>query len=164
MSEQPGEAGCGAHVGWIALPSSATEQRPLAVSNALACDVVAPWRIFEVRGEAYHGQALRGLGGGGIGQTLSPANTAVHDVGGWAQFNVAPSPIWSFGGGTGIDDPRDADLAPGGRQRNASTAVYFVTHPSGPLLLGVEARRIATTYSGRKLTNDHLNFAFGFEF
>jgi hypothetical protein len=43
-------------------------------------------------------------------------------------------------------------------------AGYFITHPSGPLVLGVEFRRIATTYSGRTLSNDHLNLAFGFEF
>jgi hypothetical protein len=164
MSERPGELGCGGHVGWIALNASATNARPFATGQALACDVVAPWRIFEFRGEAYQGQALRGLGGGGIGQLLSPTGTAVHDVGGWTQLNVAPSAIWSFGAGAGVDDPRDADLATGGRQRNASAAGYFITHPSGPLVLGIEVRRIATTYGGRKLANDHLNLALGFEF
>jgi hypothetical protein len=164
MSERPGEIGCGAHVGWVALNSSATNARPLAVSQAVACDIVAPWKIFELRGEAYTGQALRGLGGGGIGQLLSPTSTPVRDVGRWAQLNVAPSAIWSFGAGAGVDDPRDADLGSSARQRNASFAGYFITHPSGPLLLGLEVRRIATTYGGRKLSNDHFNLSFGFEF
>jgi hypothetical protein len=164
MSERPGELGCGAHIGWIALNSAAANPRPTAPSQALACDVVAPWKIFELRGEAYNGRALRGLGGGGIGQALGPGDIAIHDVGRWVQLNVAPRSTWSFGAGGGVDDPRDADLAVTGRQRNASAAAYVITHPSGPLVLGIEVRRIATTYSGRKLTNDHLNLAFGFEF
>ena len=85
-------------------------------------------------------------------------------MGGWAQLNVAPSPIWSFGAGAGLDDPRDEDVGPNGRQRNVSAAGYFITHPSGPLVMGVEVRRLATTYAGRKLISDHFNLAFGFEF
>jgi hypothetical protein len=163
-AERSGEVGCGAHAGWIALSSTATQKRPLAVSHALACDLVAPWNMIELRGEAYSGQALRGLGGGGIGQALGPANTPVHDIGGWTQLNVAPSAIWSVGAGAGVDDPRDSDVSASGRQRNASAALNLITHPSGPLLLGLEARRISTTYAGRKLVSDHLNIAFGFEF
>jgi hypothetical protein len=163
-SERQGELGCGAHVGWIALSGAPPSGRPLTPSQAVACDIVAPWKIFEVRGEAYSGRALRGLGGGGIGQSIGPTNTAVHDVGRWGQLNIAPSSIWSFGAGAGLDDPRDSDIAPAGRQRNASMSGYFITHPSGPLVLGVEFRRIATTYGGRILSNDHLNLAFGFEF
>jgi hypothetical protein len=164
MSERPGEMGCGAHAGWIAINGSATSPTSLISSHAVACDIVAPMKILELRSEAYAGQALRGLGGGGIGQSTSPTNTAVRDVGGWAQLNVAPSSIWSFGAGFGIDDPNDADIAPTGRLRNAAGALYFITHPSGPLLMGIEVRRIATTYTGRKLVNDHFNIGFGFEF
>lgn len=164
MSERPGEMGCGGHIGWIAINGSATTSRSLVSSRAIACDIVAPMKIFELRAEAYKGQALRGLGGGGIGQSTSPTNAAVQDVGGWAQVNVAPSPIWSFGAGFGMDDPRDADIGPTGRLRNAAGAAYFITHPSGPLLMGIEIRRIATLYTGRKFVNDHFNIGFGFEF
>jgi len=164
MSERPGEMGCGGHIGWIAINGSGLTPRSLVPSQAVACDIVAPMSILELRAEAYKGQALRGLGGGGIGQSTSPTSTAVHDVGGWAQINVAPSTIWSVGAGYGIDNPRDSDISPTGRLRNAAGAVYFTTHPAGPLLLGVELRRVATTYAGRKLVNDHFNLAFGFEF
>ena len=164
MSERTGEVGCGAHVGWIAINGSATAPRTLVRSDAGACDVVAPMKIFELRAEAYRGQAVRGLGGGGIGQALTAGGAPVRDIGGWAQLNVAPSAIWSFGGGYGIDDPNDADVGAGGRLRNESFAGYFITHPSGPLVLGVEWRRIGTTYTGRRLINDHLNLSFGFEF
>jgi hypothetical protein len=160
MSERQGELGCGGHIGWITTPSSAS----LVRSHAVACDVVAPFRMAELRAEAYSGQALKGLGGGGIGQSISPTNSAVRDVGGWAQLHFAPSPIWGFGAGCGIDDPRDSDLGAGGRQANLACAGHFITHPSGPLVLGVEARRIYTTYGGKRLANDHFNLAFGFEF
>ena len=157
MSEKPGEIGCGAHVGWV---SGITVR-----SEAVACDLVAPFSIAELRAEAYSGQALKGLGGGGIGQSLTTTGTAVVDVGGWAQLNIAPSPIWGFGVGCGADDPDDLDLAASARLRNVSCAAHFITHPSGPLVLGLEMRRIVTSYSGgRRFANDHLNLAFGFEF
>lgn len=164
MSERPGEMGCGGHVGWIAIAGSAATPPSLVSSHAVACDLVAPMKIFELRSEAYVGQALRGLGGGGISQSISPANTAVRDAGGWAQLNVTPSPIWSFGAGFGVDEPNAADVPPTGRLRNAAGAVYFITHPSGPILMGFEARRIATSYPGRRFVNDHFNLGFGFEF
>jgi hypothetical protein len=161
MSQQAGEVGCGQHIGWIVINGTATTPKSLITSRAFACDLVAPFKIFELRTEAYSGQALAGLGSG---QSTSPTNTPVRAVGGWAQLNVAPSPIWSFGGGFGMDDPRDEDISPTGRLRNAAGAVYVTTHPSGPLLLSAEIRRIATTYRGLKLSNDHVNLGFGFEF
>ena len=156
MSEKNGEIGCGAHVGWVRGDS--------ARSEAFACDVLAPFSMFELRAEAFRGQALRGLGGGGIGQSLTTAGDPVSGVGGWAQLNVNPSPIWGFGVGCGVDDPDDAGLAVTGRLRNASCGAHFVTHPSGPLLLGFEARRIKTSYASGKFSVDHLNLFFGFEF
>ena len=163
MSERPGEMGCGAHVGWIAVNGTTALSRSLVASHAVACDIVAPFKIFELRSEVYGGQALRGLGGGAIGQ-VNASGAPVHDVGGWAQLNVAPSPIWSVGAGFGMDDPRDSDLAATARLRNAAGALYVITHPSGPLLISAEVRRIATSYTGKKLFNDHFNLGFGFEF
>jgi hypothetical protein len=156
MSERPGEIGCGAHVGWV----NGVDAR----SEAVACDVLAPFRMFELRAEAFTGQALKGLGGGGIGQSLTPASDPIVGVGGWAQLNVNPSPIWGFGAGCGADDPDDAGLAATARRRNVSCAGHFITHPSGPLLLSLEARRIVTTYASGKFRVDHINLGFGFEF
>ena len=156
MSETLGEIGCGAHVGWVRGDS--------ARSEAVACDLVAPWSIFELRAEAFTGQALRGLGGGGIGQSLTALGDPVVGVGGWAQLNVNPSSIWGFGAGCGVDDPDDFDLAPAARLRNVSCGGHFITHPSGPLLLSVEARRLITTYASGKFRVDHINIGFGFEF
>jgi hypothetical protein len=156
MSERPGEAGCGAHVGWI--NDRATR------SEAVACDIVAPFSIAELRAEGYTGQALKGLGGGGIGQSLTTSLAPVAGAGGWVQLNFNPSPIWGFGAGCGADDPDDLDLPPAARLRNASCGAHFVTHPSGPLLLSAEWRRIVTTYASGQFRVDHLNLGFGFEF
>ena len=156
MSERLGEIGCGAHIGWVRGDS--------ARSEAVACDILAPWSIFELRAEAFTGQALRGLGGGGIGQSLTTLGDPVVGIGGWAQLNVNPSPIWGFGAGCGLDDPEDFDLAGTARLRNVSCGGHFITHPSGPLLLSVEARRLVTTYASGKFKVDHINIGFGFEF
>lgn len=156
MSQRIGEIGCGAHVGWVHGDSTRSE--------AVACDLLAPFSIFELRGEAFTGQALRGLGGGGIGQSLTATNDPIVGAGAWAQLNVNPSPIWGFGVGCGVDDPDDVGMAPGARLRNASCGAHFVTHPSGPLLLSLEARRLVTTYSSGQRRVDHFNLGFGFEF
>jgi hypothetical protein len=156
MSERLGEIGCGAHVGWV--------RGDTARSEAVACDLLAPWSIFELRAEAFTGQALRGLGGGGIGQSLTSLGDPLVGVGGWAQLNVNPSNIWGFGAGCGVDDPDDFDLAPGARLRNVTCGGHFITHPAGPLLLSLEARRLMTTYASGKFRVDHINIGFGFEF
>jgi hypothetical protein len=156
MSERLGEIGCGAHIGWVRGDS--------ARSEAVACDILAPWSVFELRAEAFTGQALRGLGGGGIGQSLTTLGEPVVGIGGWAQLNVNPSPIWGFGAGCGVDDPDDFDLAATARLRNVSCGGHFLTHPSGPLLMSIDARRLVTTYASGKFRVDHINIGFGFEF
>lgn len=156
MSERPGEIGCGAHIGWV--------NDIAARSEAVACDILAPIKMIEVRAEAFTGQALKGLGGGGVGQSLTPGLEPIIGTGGWAQLNINPSPIWGFGVGCGVDDPDDFGLAATARLRNASCGAHFITHPSGPLLLSLEARRIETTYTSGKFRVDHFNIGFGFEF
>jgi hypothetical protein len=149
-----------------AAPDAADDVLPIdtptvKVMTALLSPKVSPWMAFGIMLLVTLGPAAKTA----RGQETSPTNTAVRDVGGWAQLNVAPSPIWSFGAGFGMDDPNDADIAPTGRLRNAAGALYIITHPSGPLLMGIEIRRIATTFTaGRKFVNDHFNLGFGFEF
>jgi hypothetical protein len=163
-SERPGEAGCGGHLGWLSLAGSATTPRQTVESHALACDLLAPFGIFELRGEGYAGQRLRGLGGAAIGQGIAAGTPQLRNVGAWGQLNVAPSPIWSFGVGGGVDDPRDDDVPLNGRIKNDAFAVYVTTHPSGPLLLSTEWRRLLTKYRPGMQMADHFNIGFGFEF
>ena len=149
-----GAIGCGVHHGWLV---PATERE---MSDAVACDVVAPLRSWlDVRGEWFHGQALRGLGGGGIGQNFSPANEPLRTTGGWGQINVRLRSV-ALGAGCGADHP-----APGAtRRRNDGCATYAELRPEGPLFFGAEYRWMRTEYASGRYVNDYVTLATGFGF
>jgi len=150
-----GEVGCGVHQGWL------TPATTRVTSSAVACDAIVPFlRWFELRGEVYDGQALRGLGGGGIGQNFTPASQPLEDKGGWAQLNLHPSITSQLGAGCGADHPDALAL----RRRNDACATYAMMRPAGPLFFGAEWRRIRTGYASGRFTNDHVTLAAGFEF
>jgi hypothetical protein len=153
--EMAGELGCGAHVGWLVPVTSRV------TSRAVACDAlfpVLPW--FELRGEYFTGQALRGLGGGGIGQNVTSTNSPLGSSGGWAQLNLRPTFPWRIGIGCGGDHPETGAL----RQRNDACSAYTILRPSGPLFVGAEFRRMRTQYAAGRFTSDHVTLAVGFEF
>ncbi|HYC50624.1 MAG TPA: hypothetical protein VEB19_05875 [Gemmatimonadaceae bacterium] len=153
--DHPGEVGCGVHRGWL-MPLAEREE-----SKAIACDLrVAVHGWLDVRGEYFTGQALRGLGGGGIGQNFTPANEPLQSTGGWAQVNVMPRPGLSAGIGCGTDQP-DGSVA---RRRNDVCAGYAMLRPPGPMFVGIEYRRLSTLYSTGWLRNDHVTLGTGFEF
>jgi hypothetical protein len=155
-----GDIGVGVHQGWFAAKGDS-----LLSSSAAAVDVKLPLsRYFEIRGEAFQGQALKGLGGGGIGQSFGLGGVPVHTQGGWAQVNFKPSLRVLLGAGYGVDDPRDSDLGPGSRLKNVAREAHIHIRPGGPFVFGFEYRRLETTYSTGVLGNDHLNFSAGFEF
>jgi hypothetical protein len=158
--EMSGDIGVGVHQGWLA-----TKGDSLLTSSAVALDFKLPltsW--FELRGEGYRGQALKGLGGGGIGQGTGLNGVPVHDEGGWAQVNFKPSSRLLIGAGYGLDDPRDSDLGPGARLKNVVSEAHIHLRPGGPFVLGAEYRRLETTYSTGMLANDHVNLSVGIEF
>ena len=66
------------------------------------------------------------------------------------------------GVGCGVDHPRAADHPD--RERNAACAGYLRWRPAQPLVLGLEYRRLATRYAGRRtFAADHVNLALGCE-
>lgn len=154
------EIGCGIHHGWL-VPIDSTEE-----SRAIACDVLLPITDrFELRGEYFTGQGLRGLGGGGIGQntspgTATPPNEPLQTSGGWLQLNASVLSSLRVGVGCGGDHPE----ALATRRRNDACAAHAIVRPGGPVFFGVEARRIRTAYVSGRYTNDHVTAAFGFEF
>jgi hypothetical protein len=157
--EAPGEIGVGVHRGWIRRADGT-----LATSAAVAADAVIPLGSrIEVRAEGYVGQALRGLGGGGIGQNLRTDGGAVEDRGGWAQLIVRPEPRFELAAGCGAADPDDEDL-PAGRRRNVACAAHILARPGGPVMVALGYRRHRTTHTDGTATNDHINLAAGFEF
>lgn len=150
------DVGCGVHQGWLMAGTKRVDSR------ALACDALIPFTDrVELRGEFFTGQALRGLGGGGIGQNFVITNdAALETTGGWAQLNGRIGSSLRGGFGCGGDQPDDAPS----RRRNESCALHFTLRPSGPLFFGGEMRRIRTAYSTGRYISDHVTFAAGFEF
>jgi hypothetical protein len=174
--EHAGEIGVGVHGGWFARTSATGGRDDMHESWAVAADLLAPLGPLTLRAELYRGALLRGLGGGGIGQNLGPDGSPLLDRGGWAQLDLRASPTLSLGSGCGADDPRVVLPATGTvsatRTRNVACEAHLTLRPGGPLFLGVEARRLETTWMARpattaverKFRSDHVNLAVGFEF
>lgn len=159
--EMTADIGVGTHAGWYATPNSPSRRR----SSGIGVDALIPLTPrIEVRGEWYVGDGMQGLGGGAIGQLFNAKDRPIHSTGMWGQLNVTPSPRLTVGGGFGFDDPDDADMSASARLKNAASEVHLHVRPAGPLVFGVEYRRMATTYASGKLANDHLNIAAGFVF
>jgi hypothetical protein len=159
--ERLGEVSAGGHYGWIV---DASGNR--VPSKALAVSIWTPiGRWVELRGEGFTGQALAGLGGGGIGQNMVRDGVPVRAIGGWAQLNLRPSLQWEIGGGAGIDDPDDEDLGDASRLRNVAVEGHL-TWRHLPAVVGVEVRHIRTRYraSVDDLSATQINLGLGFEF
>jgi hypothetical protein len=157
-----GELNLGGHLGWLAI---GPDRR--ITSRAVAVSVWTPLtRRLELRGEAYTGRALAGLGGGGIGQNFGLDSAAVRTSGGWVQLNLKPTVAWEIGAGAALDDPDDADLnATTQRLRNLAVEGH-ASWRQEPVVIGLEVRRLETRYGG-SLSDagaTHVNLALGFEF
>jgi hypothetical protein len=161
QGETLGEVSAGGHYGWIV--DGAGERVP---SKALAVSIWTPLGPkLDFRAEAFTGQALAGLGGGGIGQNMARDGVPVRARGGWAQLNLRPTVQWEIGGGAGIDDPEDEDLGEASRLRNVAVEGH-VTWRRLPAVVGVEVRHLRTRYRepAGDLTATHVNLGMGFEF
>jgi hypothetical protein len=165
---QQSEFGCGAHIGWVAVPTVLHPQLDSTIqSKVIGCDArVSIFDWLELRGEAYGGQLARGLGGGAIGQGIGPTGRPVQNAAWWGQLNLRPISQVQLGGGCGVDDPDDVDLVQNvnTRYRNQACAVYSIVRPAGPVFVGFEWRQIDTKYQTRSFMNNHFNLALGFEF
>ena len=154
-SETRQELGCGVHQGWL-MPGLERES-----SYAVACDAsLELTSSVELRAEGFSGQALRGLGGGGIGQNFDLAADPLRTSGGWAQVNYAMESGTSVGLACGVDHPRNAPT----RRRNDSCAAHAAIEPVTGFLIGAEVRRIRTEYASGRFTNDHVTLVLGWGF
>jgi hypothetical protein len=159
--DETAEVSFGGHYGWLV---DAAGER--VDSRALAVSLWVPLGPkVEVRAEGFTGQALSGLGGGGIGQSMVRDGVPVHTSGGWGQLNLRPAGCWEVGVGAGIDDPDDVDLGAGSRLRNVVVEGHLLCRQA-PIVLGLELRGLRTRYAEPvgTLGATHLNLAAGFEF
>ena len=163
LGDAGGEIGVGVHRGWLRSSGDS-----LTSSEALSVDArVMLMRQVEVRGEAYRGQLLRGLGGGAIGQSFGRAQPGqaigapIRTTAGWLQANLQAHPTLIAGAGCGREVVNTADLPL--RESNLACAAHLLWRPAQPMLIGFEFRRIETRYSAVTNRASHLNLAFGFE-
>ena len=158
-----GEIGFAGHVGWL---GTAADTSLMSSAIALSWQVpMASW--VELRGEAYVGQMLRGLGGGGAGQNFgasaSGAPIPLHDTGGWLQLNLKPDASWTLGVGAGSSQPDVADRPV--RSRNDAFETHAIWRPGGLPIIGLEFREIQTTYRATGLARTRqVNLTLGVEF
>ncbi len=169
--DRAGEVAVAGHLGWYAAAGTGVPLAPgdeLLVSRGIALDARVPvGRLVELRGEVYRGRLLRGLGGGAIAQNFGQPDAGgnrpiIRDTGGWAQLIVRPAVTWEAGAGFGIDDPDDDDRPL--RERNLAWNASVTVRPGGPIVAGLEYRRMTTRYAGADVANGHINLAVGFEF
>jgi hypothetical protein len=160
--DSQGEINVGGHLGWLAVGA---DRR--VTSRAAAVSVWTPLAHgLELRGEAYTGRALAGLGGGGIGQNFGLDSAAVTTMGGWVQLNLKPTATWEIGAGAALDDPDDADLDPATQRLRNLAVEGHASWRQEPVVIGVEVRRLETRYgaSPSDAGATHVNLALGFEF
>ena len=162
-TDDPSEVAVGGHIGWLRGFDSVSGDS-LLTSRAVTFDTRLKLGPAEILGEAFVGQAIAGLGGGGVGQNTGVAGAPVHTKGGWGQVNFRPRTGWMLGGGCGIDDPKDADVPSNGRFRNFICEGHVEWRPPGPLVFGFEFRQLKTRYQAGDFTANHLNLAAGFTF
>jgi len=159
--------GLGVHRAWIATTTNATLS-----SQAVTADFrIVLFGTVTLAGEAFSGQALAGLGDGGVDQNFGPQGQPVRTKGGWAQLNVQLVSGWEFGGGFGMDDPDDTDLLQadgtvpaGARLKNMAYQGHLHWKPGGGLLLGAEIWRFRTTYPQGAISANHVNLFAGVAF
>jgi hypothetical protein len=157
-----GDIGVGAHLGWI---ETDVDEDPTR-SNAIGVSARVPiGSMLELRGEAFSGRGLAGLGGGGIGQTFSVDTTLVDTMGGWTQLLLRPNRSWELGIGGGFDDPEDEDLTAAGPRENRTWSVHATWRPAS-LAFSLEFRQVETTFASAigVRRNGHVNLAMGVEF
>ena len=157
--EMRGEIGVGVHQAWLGTATDSTiSSQAIAVTAQLP---LTSW--LEFRAEAYSGQALRGLGGGGVGQNVGAAGAPVRDVGGWFQLNLKPTAQWTLGAGCGMSHPEAADQP--ARLKNDVCELHTLWRPGGLPFVGLEYREIQTTYPVVGLLRlRHVNLGVGVEF
>lgn len=165
-ADDPSEVAFGGHIGWLrGLDTLSSDS--LLTSSAFTFDTRLRFGPAELLGEAFVGKAVAGLGGGAIAQNVGAGGVPVRTTGVWAQLNLRPRGGlrgWMFGGGCGIDDPKDADVPATGRFRNFVCEGHVEWRPPGPLFWGFEFRRLETRYQSGDFVVNHLNLAAGYRF
>ena len=137
-------------------------------------------RRFEATANAYRGQALGGLGGGGYVDYVlryvgyKETARALDDVGGWAQLKARAGQRMEVNTGYGIDNPFAREIRPTvppinfyypGLAKNRSYFWNAIYSPSSYLQFSLEYRRIWTNYAvGDTYSSNVIGLGAGYSF
>jgi uncharacterized coiled-coil protein SlyX len=141
-------------------------------------------KYFEVTANAYRGQALAGLGGGGFVNYYyeyaeydgtSEIVRPLDDVGGWAQLKARAAQRVEMNAGYGTDNPFAREIQAAissscatcysGLARNRSFFSNVIYSPSAYLLFSLEYKRLWTNYgTGSRALSDVVGIGAGYKF
>jgi hypothetical protein len=138
-------------------------------------------KYFEMTANAYRGQALAGLGGGGYVNYYEAYRgteeyaQALDDVGGWAQLKARAGQRLEMNAGFGTDNPFGEEIRAAlsqaggtpyyGVARNRSVFSNVIYSPSTYLLFSLEYRRLWTNLStGPTDFSDVIGIGAGYRF
>jgi hypothetical protein len=136
-------------------------------------------KYLEVTANAYRGQALAGLGGGGYVnyyyEGTSQYADALDDVGGWTQLKARAGQRVELNAGFGADNPFAKDIQSAvssssnstyfGLARNRSFFSNAIYSPSAYLVFSLEYRRLWTDFSsGPTSFSDVIGIGAGYKF
>jgi len=138
-------------------------------------------RYFEMTANAYRGQALAGLGGGGylnyyyVYERSNDYTRALDDVGGWTQLKARAGERVELNAGYGADNPFAHEIQAAisspyyssypGLARNRSFYSNVIYSPSAYLLFSLEYRRLLTNFStGPTNFSDVIGIGAGYKF
>ncbi|MBI3074378.1 MAG: hypothetical protein HYY84_19885 [Deltaproteobacteria bacterium] len=152
----------------------------LLQASGVAVDVALPvTKWLSLSGEFFFGKNLESFMGGamqgvkkttaaasdGSGKTVLTSTREIGTMGGWAQLSLAPTSVWSFHFGYGIDQPNEDDIATKTRSRNTAGYVGIGITPHEKLKFAVEYNWLETQSKGATIqTGHHFNLGASLDF
>ena len=82
---------------------------------------------------------------GGLGYSTNAAGETIDGWGGWAQLDYSLGKV-AFQVGSGMDDPKDSQLATGARVRNSAFWARVTYQPFALTTFGLASSRLTTEY------------------
>lgn len=134
---------------------------------SVGADWVVPiGSALTLKGEIWLGRNMDAYVGGiaqGVNTAVAGAEREIDAAGGWFALQLKANSCLTFAGGASVDDPDDADLAPGNRSHNAFGFVNGWFHPAKRIGFGLELSYWITEYVGLS-DGDSLRVQFAIKY
>jgi len=130
------------------------------VSHSVGIDFhLQPLDFLAAKGEFWTGSGLGDVRGG-IGQSVNTlTGRSIGSTGGWLELGIKPLPAYAIALGLAYDNPKNEDLAAGGRKLNRTWYIGNQLRLGSALLLGLDYLHWRTSYLGLpEGTDNRINF------